>query len=162
MRVQDLLAANLERNLAIVQTTLADFTEADMLVRPTPAANHAAWQLGHLIASESWFVSMAGGKPADLPAGFAERFNGKTTSVDDPAKLASKSELVALLACVRSASIAWVRGLAEADLAKPGPERIRQFAPTIGDMPLGIIVHTTMHLGQIQVIRRKLGKPVLF
>jgi len=31
---------------------LGDLSDADLLVRPVPNANHIAWQLGHLISSE--------------------------------------------------------------------------------------------------------------
>ena len=37
----------------MLQFTLGDFSDADMLARPAPSANHAAWQLGHLIAAEA-------------------------------------------------------------------------------------------------------------
>ena len=37
----------------------ADLSDADLLVRPAPSANHIAWQLGHLIASERNLVEAA-------------------------------------------------------------------------------------------------------
>jgi hypothetical protein len=36
------------------------------------------------------------------------------------------------------------------------------FAPTVGHLVLMIASHIMMHVGQMQVIRRKLGKPLLF
>jgi hypothetical protein len=35
-------------------------------------------------------------------------------------------------------------------------------APTLGDIFLLLATHTMMHAGQFTVVRRKLGKPVLF
>ena len=37
-----------------------------------------------------------------------------------------------------------------------------KFAPTVGAMLLLNANHTMMHAGQFTVVRRKLGKPVLF
>jgi hypothetical protein len=42
------------------------------------------------------------------------------------------------------------------------PEALQGFAPTVGHLAYVLPVHVMMHLGQVQVIRRKLGKPVLF
>ena len=53
MNTIQLLADVLNRNLEMLKATIADFSDADMLARPVPSANHAAWQLGHLINSES-------------------------------------------------------------------------------------------------------------
>jgi hypothetical protein len=36
------------------------------------------------------------------------------------------------------------------------------FAPTVGHLVTMTISHFMMHTGQFQVIRRKLGKPLLF
>ena len=48
-----LLTDLLRRDIEMVKATLADFSDADLLARPCPGANHAAWQLGHLIGAES-------------------------------------------------------------------------------------------------------------
>ena len=47
-------------------------------------------------------------------------------------------------------------------LTHPTPGPMADFAPTVGHLVLMIGGHTLMHLGQMQVIRRKLGKPLLF
>ncbi len=49
----ELLADSLQRNLDTVNGTLRDFSDADFYTRPCPGANHAAWQIGHLIAAET-------------------------------------------------------------------------------------------------------------
>jgi hypothetical protein len=48
----ELIADNLRRNLELLKMTLADFSDADMMVRPCPGANHALWQLGLLVNGE--------------------------------------------------------------------------------------------------------------
>lgn len=158
----ELMAKGLAGGADWVTNTLADFTDAEMFVRPVPGANHAAWQLGHITAGESMFVSGCGGKMPELPAGFADRFSQKTTGIDDPKQFASKAELIEQFKKVRAASVEWVKSLKPEDLDKPGPEMIRSFAPTVGSVVLLLNGHAMMHMGQMQVIRRKLGKKVLF
>ena len=163
MSPSELFADPMRRNLEVLKMTLADFSDADMLVRPVPHANHAAWQVGHLAVSEARM--MGGYSPsvaATLPAEFAERFTKETTKSDDPKAFPGKAALLDQFEKTRSATIAWVQTLAPADLKKPGPERMSRMAPTLGDV-LGLALgHVMMHTGQIQVIRRKLEKPILF
>ena len=52
-------------------------------------------------------------------------------------------------------------GIQEKDLDKPSPEAFKSWAPTLGDVVAAIVSHQMMHIGQFQVARRKLGKPVL-
>lgn len=159
----ELLAEVYMGNLEMLKMTLADFSEADMLVRPVPAANHAAWQLGHLAAAETSLVnSCTPGAAPELPAGFADKFKKENSSIDDPKAFATKAQLLDILIKVRTASAAWVKTLTPADMAKPGPERMRHMCPTVGHIASLLPGHVAMHVGQFQVIRRKLGKPILF
>jgi hypothetical protein len=163
MNITDLIVGNLSRNLEMLKTTIADFSDAELLVRPTPAANHAAWQLGHLVNAETSIGNnlRPGSMPA-LPLGFADRFTGKTTGIDDPKAMATKEELLHLLTQARNGTIAWAKALSPQEMDAPTPERMRRFAPTLAEAALGQASHMTMHIGQLQVIRRKLGKPILF
>ena len=69
LSIQDLLADSYAKNLEMVKMTLADFSDAEMLVRPVPGANHANWQLGHLVVSEVHIIGALGAKMPELPAG---------------------------------------------------------------------------------------------
>lgn len=159
----ELMADGLTRNVGMLKATLADFSDADMLVRPTPAANHAAWQLGHMVTAENNMLrSVAPDAAPALPAGFAEKFTRETARSDDRAAFPTKAELLDLFDKTRAAATQWVKGLTPADLDKPTPERLQRFAPTWGHLAVMLPGHTTMHVGQFQVIRRALGKPVLF
>jgi hypothetical protein len=162
--VIELLAASTAKNLDFVKMTVADFSDADLFVRPAPGANHAAWQIGHLIVAETNLVNTV--RPDALPAvppTIAERFNKSTASIDDPAKFAvTKQQLLDALAGVRANTVKWIKTLTPQELDQPTPERLRNFAPNIGQFVLMISLHVAMHVGQLQVIRRKLGKPVLF
>ncbi|HMB96660.1 MAG TPA: DinB family protein, partial [Tepidisphaeraceae bacterium] len=119
---------------------------------------------GHLCVAETNLVNTVNpGSIPELPAGFAARFeNKKTNHIDDPAKLATKKQLVDLFTKIRQATIASLKKCSETDLDAPTPEKFRQWAPTVGAMFAMQIGHVTMHVGQIQVARRKLNKPILF
>ncbi|HEY8665325.1 MAG TPA: DinB family protein [Tepidisphaeraceae bacterium] len=162
MNLADFLAENCARNGEMLKMTFADFTDADLLVRPVPGANHAAWQMAHLINSEINLVKMADpNAPVERPAGF-EKYQDKTHGVDDPAFFPKKQELADAFAQTRAATVKWIRSLNEQDMQRPLPERMHRMAPTVGALAIGIGTHGIMHMGQLQVIRRKLGKPLLF
>lgn len=163
MTLQEHLVVALQSNLDRFKATLADFSDADLLVRPVPGANHAAWQIGHLISSERRLVETT--KPScmpPLPAGFAEKFTKETAAVDTPSAFPSKAELLAAYDQQRQGTIAWAKGLTEAELDQPLPPPIGARIPTVAALALLVPTHLAMHMGQIQVIRRKLNKPVLF
>jgi hypothetical protein len=143
---------------------LGDLTDADIVERPVPSANHIAWQLGHLTASEVMLVKEElpdAAYPA-LPAGFAEKHTKETSTVNPPRNFCSKAEYLDLFNKVRSATLATVEKLTEAELDRPAIGRMAQFAPRLGDVLLLVSNHTLMHAGQFTVVRRKLGKRILF
>ena len=163
MNPLDLFTKNLASNFETLKQHLDDFTDADLMVRPVPAANHAAWQLGHLLVFEAMLCDIYAPKGAPkLPDGTKEMGGAEGSKSDDPAKFLKKAEVLKLLGQARSTLVGWVKTLSEADLQKPAPEQFRGWLATQGDLLLGILGHTTMHIGQIQVIRRKLGKKILF
>ena len=163
MTINDLLVDQLKGNLETVKFTLADFSDDDMLVRPAPAANHTAWQLGHLVCAETMaFEAVKPGSMPPLPEGFARRFTSDTTRLDDPAAFPSKEELLDRFSEARAATTALARSLSAQELDKPTPQHLQAWAPTVGRLLAAMPEHVFMHLGQWQVVRRKLGKPILF
>jgi hypothetical protein len=81
---------------------------------------------------------------------------------DDPAKFATKTEYLALLDEAKAASLAAVDATPESDFDRPGPESMREYAPTVGVVLLLLGSHVLMHVGQFVPIRRRLGKPAMF
>lgn len=162
MKVNDVIRLTLESSAQILTGYLADFSDADLLVRPTPNSNHIAWQLGHLISSENAMMEgvRAGGSPS-LPATFGPAHSKETIGVNDPAKFLTKDGYLALFKTQRTATLQILEGLSEADLDKPGPEKFKSFAPTVGALMNGTGVHVLMHVGQIAVVRRILNKPIV-
>ncbi len=161
---KQMLAEVFASNLELLKRTLADFSEADMLCRPAPKANHALWQLGHLVNSETKMLgAIAPGMAPALPGDFNKTFGHDRTDCNDAAKFGfSKDQLLEMFGKARQATIAWVKTARLPELDKPSPEPVRSFAPTLGHLAMAVVGHTTMHVGQFQVIRRALGKPVLF
>ncbi len=97
-----------------------------------------------------------------LPDGFDKKFSKETSSKDDAAFFGTKAQIMDQFAKTRAASIAWVKTLKPADLDKPAPEFLQSFCPTVAHVVALLPNHLSMHLGQFQVLRRKLGKPILF
>jgi hypothetical protein len=159
----ELMSDCVARNCDILKMTLSDFSEQEMFVRPAPGANHAAWQLAHLTGAAAHMVnSVAPGVIPDAAVRMNEKYTGQTSNNDDPEFYPSKADLLDTFAQAHDALVQWARTLSEADLARPTPGRMADFAPTVGHLVLMTIGHVMMHVGQFQVIRRKLGKPLLF
>jgi len=160
MNLNDHFAAELKWSQDILKNHVADLSDADLLVRPVPGANHANWQLGHLICAEVGIYTGCGAKMPELPAGFKDMYGTKGSHAsDDAGKLAKKADLLALFDKVRAASIEWVKTVTPQQFEAKGPV---DFIPNVAAAAGLGSVHLAMHLGQIQVLRRKLGKPVIF
>ena len=161
MNLKQKLSDSYRQSSAMLRTHLGDFSEADMLTRPVENANHAAWHVGHLTAGTAGLLNAVtpGAVPAP-PAEFEERHGSKGAKLNDGFE--SKEQLLKRFDQVTEQSVAWLQKLTDAEMDKPTPEFMHPFAKTVGHLALMHVPHVDMHLGQIQVIRRKLGKPVLF
>src|SRR5579862_5364877 len=127
------ITATLRRDLDMVKMALGDFSEAEMLVRPAPGANHAAWQIGHLVVAEPRLLNAAvPGAVPPPPAGYTDIFTKETAKNDDPTFFPKKAELLDALTKGREATIAWAQSLKPADLDKTIPPPTDRFAPTVG------------------------------
>jgi uncharacterized damage-inducible protein DinB len=157
-----LLCGTIESAHWITRAYVEDLADAELLVRSVPGANHMAWQLGHMIGATGYFLAAIGRETPALPEGFAEAHCPETAASDDPAAFATKAQYLALMDQAKAASLAAVEATPEADFDKPGPESMRDYAPTIGAVLMLLATHWLMHAGQFVPIRRKLGKPPIF
>jgi len=162
MTTADLLADYINRTAKFTKDTIADFSDADMLARPCKAANHTAWALGHLVHSTRSMFAMAGADVPQLPATFDEKYHSEATRNDDPSFFLKKAELIEWFDKVMGGVANFAKTRTPADLEKPTPEKLRGWCPTVGHLILMTPMHICMHTGQMQVIRRSLGKPILF
>src|SRR5262249_39520360 len=97
--------------------------------------------------------------PCRIRAARTESEGAKKSSTEG---FLTKAEYLSLFDAARSATIAAVGKLSDDDLDRPTTGNMAQFAPTLGQLLILTSNHTLMHAGQLTVIRRALGKPVLF
>jgi len=162
MNTKDAIKQAYNLSHMVLNSYISDFEDADLMQRPGEGCNHIAWQLGHLISSECNLLNMAApGTAIDLPEGFAEKHNKENCGNDDASQFHTKAEYQELWGKVKDATFAALDGLSDEDLDKPGPEEMKNFAPTVGSVFTLIATHPMMHAGQIVPIRRKLDKPVM-
>lgn len=163
MTPNGVIADALVGSLGMLKMLLSDFSDAEMLARSCPGANHALWQLGHLIRGDTFMLNVVKeGAAPPIPQGWAEKFDNKTATIDDPAAFPAKAELLAHLEKLRGAAVDAVKSLSPEDLERPLPENLRWAGPNIAALALFPALHMNQHAGQIQVLRRRLGKKVLF
>jgi hypothetical protein len=165
MNAKDAIRTALTSTQFLLGRYVSDLSDADLLIRPVPNANHIAWQLGHLISAEQMLLgnkNIPGATYPELPAGFAERHNKQTAPMDPPKGFGTKEEYMGLFNKFREATLANLAKLSDADLDKPTTGDMAKYAPTVAALYLLQSNHTLMHAGQFSVVRRKLGKPVLF
>ena len=163
MNGREAIKAALESTRDNLGWFLNDFSDADLLVRPVPGANHAAWQVGNVIGGDIFLVTaeLPDTKYPELPAGFADLHGAAGAGKDDG--FLTKAEYMKIFNEVRGVTVAAVGRLTDADLDRPTGEKMQAWGvPTLGHLFLMASNHTLMHSGQFSVIRRKLGKPVLF
>ncbi len=161
MTVKELIRKNAELARMITKSYLGDMTDADLLTRVSPQANHVAWQLGHLIASEAKALLAMGYAVPELPAGFAAAHTKETATSADPNKFGTKAQYLDLMDRVRSATLAALDAVPEEKLDQPGPEEMRSYAATVGDVFMLTGSHELMHVGQFACLRRHLNKPIV-
>ncbi|HEY2155776.1 MAG TPA: DinB family protein [Isosphaeraceae bacterium] len=163
MTAKDVILRTYGTGETITKSYLSELTAADLLVRPVPGQNHIAWQLGHLLLTEHKFVEgIKPGASPKLPPDFEEGHGRDKTNVDDPSKYLAPEDYLRLIESQREATKAVLNELDEPALDAPGPERMKQMAPTVGAGFALMGNHMLMHVGQFVAVRRKLGKPIAF
>jgi uncharacterized damage-inducible protein DinB len=164
MNAKEPIRFALESTQNLLNCYVGDLSDEDLAVRPVPKANNIAWQLGHLISAESYFIKAA--FPAatypELPATFRDNYSNKAAATTPPGGYMKKAELLDWFVKVRAATLANLDKATEADLEKKTTGDMAKFAPTLAALFILTANHTLMHAGQFSVTRRALSKPVLF
>ncbi len=162
MDARQAIKMGLDTSAMVCEAYLADMSDEDLMKRPHSGCNHIKWQVGHLISAEHQMVSgiVPDSMPA-LPNGFAERYTKETTTSDDPAAFDSKEDLMRVYKEQRSATLAALENLEEGQLDQPGPEAMRDYAPTVAAVFGMQGSHWLMHAGQWVPIRRECGRDIV-
>lgn len=160
MSQSQLITDLIKSSAGLIKQHVADLSDADLMRRPVPAANHGMWNLSHL----AWFeCAIASTVSPDAGIALPDRFKhcgGKTASKsDDPKQFPTKEELLDLLESAHAAQLDGLAKLTDEELLAPSPEEFRDYAPRLCDLLALGPMHAMMHLGQIQVLRRALNKP---
>jgi hypothetical protein len=156
----ELFSKNILQTKGMIDMSLKDFSDADMLFRPAKTANHAIWQMGHLANSVRGMVATCD-PTVTFPFQDDTRFGKSKAPIDDPTFFPTKAEILSRFDGAMDIAAGWVAKLSDAELAKPTPERMQAFAPTVANVAILLASHPFMHLGQFSVTRRALGKPIL-
>jgi uncharacterized damage-inducible protein DinB len=159
---KDVIRQVTEMSHMVATAYVGDLTDAELLVRSVPEANHIAWQLGHLISGTRHMLGALGRETPALPEGFEAAHGREAAGSDDPARFLSTAQYLALAAQMKAASLAAVDATPESELDAPSPESMREYAPTVASVLTLLGTHWLMHAGQFVPVRRKLGKPPLF
>lgn len=162
MDTKQALLCSLTQADFVVDAYLKDLTTEELLVRPVPGANHIAWQLGHLISSERFFLEkIAPGTIAPLPSGFDAAHTKETAASDDPQAFLTKEEYLQIRQQVRGETLRLLAEMTPEDLDRP----VQKMPPVVkvhGDLFQFMAMHWLMHTGQWAITRRKIGRPPLF
>jgi hypothetical protein len=154
-----ILKHSLAASQRIIAMLLADLSPADMLHRPCPGANCAAWITGHLILVERMLHKAIGVTSPALPDGFEARF-ARDDTAPRLADYGDTSVLPGLFSTHRSLSIAAIDALTDEQLCKPLEKPHPMFNLTYERINF-MAIHVSMHAGQISTIRRSLGRPAV-
>jgi uncharacterized damage-inducible protein DinB len=142
---------------------VADLSDEQLVVQPAAKTNHAAWVLGHLLASDYSLRALITGEPpaAFLDDAWKATYGGGSTPVADKSKYKSKAFYIEQLSIVREQIVAGLKKMTPADFDKehPDPKR-RERWPTVGHAIMFYGTwHESYHSGQLSTWRRVQGLP---
>ena len=161
MTPNDIIAKALANSQALLHRYVADLTPQEYLHRPTAKANCAAWTIGHLALTDRRCLAntFGVGDLPPLPEGFEKTFS-RDEGCPEAASFGDVSMLMPLFDQHRNRLIDAVKRAAPEQIAKPLEKPHPMFA-NAGEQALFMAIHTSMHAGQITIIRRSLGRPPL-
>ncbi len=144
-----------------VGDAIKDMTEEELLFQPGENRNHAWWIFGHIVLSTDLAHYMID-TPALSPKEWASLFGMGTSPSSSGDGYPSKEELAAQLNKNVDATVASFKQLTDDQLtASPAdemPEALRDYFKTKGSIITGYAYHCMFHRGQIETIRKMLGK----
>jgi hypothetical protein len=144
----------------MVDMHTADLRGSDWLHRATPMANCAAWTVGHLVIADRRVLTLLGVTDLpELPEGFEKRF-ARDETAPRASDFGDTSVLVPLFDKHRELMIATLKRTSPELLNKPLEKPTARFS-TVGEFAAFMALHSSMHAGQITIIRRSLGRPAL-
>lgn len=153
------LLSSWDKNLDYAQKLVADVPDERMVEQPAPNMNHPAWILSHLNAYHPVIASMLRGELFDDPK--EHPFGMKSKPVADLAVYQSRKALIDAFSEGHGQVTAVLQSADESVLAAAVPlDRWQRVMPTVHiALVYLMILHESIHLGQLSAWRRVLGMP---
>jgi len=143
---------------------IADMKDSPLTQPTTNGGNHPLWNLGHIVHSESNLLDgFILGKPNRFPELEADFAMGTTPSLDAN-RYPPMDELMARFEEIRSATLAHLETLSEADLDRKShaPEEFGEGFSTLAGCFTAMCIHPMFHAGQVADARRAAGRQPMF
>lgn len=141
---------------------LADIDDADWFRQPAGAGTHVGWQVGHLAMAEYGLClfRIRGRRLEDtelMSGRFRKQFSRGTKPDPDPANNPTPAEIRTVFDRVHDQALSEMADYDIAMLDEPVEEPHAVYATKLGAL-LFCPVHEMIHVGQIGLLRRMLGK----
>lgn len=140
-------------------------TDDEWFWTPPGYATHVAWQVAHIAVSEYGLcIRRVRGRTAEdeslVPEAYIAQFGVGSTPVADRDAYPSRSEIDELLAAVRRETVAVLSAHSDAQLDVPVEQPHPVFKTKFGAVDYASH-HEFLHIGQIGMLRRLMGKPAI-
>src|SRR3954463_15220162 len=114
MNAKDAIHSALGSTRHMLEWYVSDLSDADLLVRPVPAANHIAWQLTHLIHSEGQLGgAIPGAAYPTMPGSFLQLAKPEASASSDAKGYLGRQHYLDLFRAVRAATVEAVKDLSD-------------------------------------------------
>jgi uncharacterized damage-inducible protein DinB len=156
----DAVAFSLKKSQLMLHRFLDSLKPEEFEQQPILGVNSISWILGHLILTDRRQLMWLGVEPLPaFPVWFQEdHFKTTRTTAIAQSHLGDSQGLLALFDAHRNALIECLPSVPPARFLEPPSFETPMFADR-GEGSLFMGLHTSMHMGQISVIRRALGYP---
>lgn len=141
--------------------SIKDMTREELLFRPAEGRNHAWWLYGHIVVSSEIAPALIGAAPI-VPPEWSTLFHLESKPSDDGGGYPDKDELHEVFDKVIETNIAAINQISEEQLTQspvsPIREELADYFDTCGKIISGFALHVSYHGGQINTIRKMLGR----
>ena len=142
---------------------VADLSEAQMVEQPYAGMNHPAWILAHLCHYHPLILAIVKNTPCPDPAEHPDApwFDEESTPISDPSRYPIKTDLVRTFTANHAAISKAFNAMPEERLGQPVVFTRWQnmFSDTATALSFIMLMHESVHLGQLSAWRRVQGLP---
>ena len=155
----DAMAYSLKVSQKLFHRMVDDLKPHEFEFQAIPGSNCASWIIGHLVLSDRrQLVALGVGNLPALSEGFEKQFTATRSAADTQSGFGDPQELIALFDDYRDRLIAALPSVEPARWNEL-PSLNNPLFSDRGETSLFLGLHTSMHIGQLSMIRRQLGYP---